>query len=554
MKLEHRREIGICRGVARRERSHASTSDGFAPSSKVGRWQRSHDSVFMCCSFIFIFFAVIITVSYFFEPAILVKDDSRSDYEIQDQSGIQESLSDFLKPSGPERHQLQEVVDLKSTSEYSDDEHVDPTAETEVLSVTASQIRRMLVGDSARTSLVVNDEAIINDSRRIELSPVQSIPKPNVSDVDRLESGNPLGLAHDIKIFVYELPPEFNTDWLSDARCSNHLFAAEVAIHQVLLKSPLRTLNPEKADLYFVPVYVSCNFNPKNGFPSLSHAPAMMKEAVNLISTEEVYWNRSGGRDHIFVAAHDYGACFHAVEKQAVAAGIPKFLQNSILLQTFGRRDGHPCQEVENIQIPPYVAPQVVRKYATSPPENRERDILAHFRGKLELHPRNVSGQLYSKGVRTRLWQKFKRDKRFFLRRKRQDGYQSEMLRSVFCLAPLGWAPWSPRIVEAVMYGCVPVIIADSISLPNSHMVDWPSISLTVGESDVDNLRRILLRVVATNLTTIQHNLWQEKNRRALLYTQPLLHGDATWQIFNLLSQKISERKFKRTSNGATAI
>ncbi|KAL2635574.1 hypothetical protein R1flu_007053 [Riccia fluitans] len=536
MVREHRREFAAAK-VLRREKSHIVSTD-FVPN-KAGRWCRLPNTVAACCSFIFTFFAIILSVSYFFEPSILTGEGTGSNrvFLAAPSEGLKSGIVSYI-----DREPLQ--ITVASGNEI----ETQPDSELEIL-----QNRRILTRNQSASSSISHDE-----TPRIETSgswptPVTSIQRVNLSGLGPLTSGNPLGLAHDIKIYVYELPSIFNSDWLADSRCSSHLFAAEVVLHRVLLESPIRTINPDEADFFFVPIYVSCNFSPKNGFPSLAHAPAMIKDAVELISREAVYWNRSRGRDHIFVAAHDYGACFHSVEKVAVAAGIPEVLQNSILLQTFESVSGHRCQEVEHIQIPPYVDPEVVRRYTASKQlEKRKRSILAYFRGKLELHPKNVSGQLYSRGIRTRLWKKYKRDKQFLVRRKRVDGYQAEMLKSVFCLAPLGWAPWSPRIVEAVMYGCVPVIIADKIALPYSNVIDWPSISLTVGERDVDNLRRILLRVVASNLTTIQQNLWQEKNRRALMFSQPLFYGDASWQILDLLSQKKFERTFKQMDGGGT--
>lgn len=111
------------------------------------------------------------------------------------------------------------------------------------------------------------------------------------------------------------------------------------------------------------------------------------------------------------------------------------------------------------------------------------------------------------------------------------------MLQSKFCICPLGWAPWSPRIVEAVVLGCVPVIVADHIALPFAHVVDWPKISLRVLEKDVHKLDKILDHVTATNLTAIQRLLWKPENRQSLLYNVPSIHGDASWQILGLLSR-----------------
>lgn len=145
--------------------------------------------------------------------------------------------------------------------------------------------------------------------------------------------------------------------------------------------------------------------------------------------------------------------------------------------------------------------------------------------------------------VRTEIWRKFNGDRRFYLQRHRFAGYQSEIGRSVFCLCPLGWAPWSPRLVESVALGCVPVIIADGIQLPFPAAVPWPEISLTVAENNVAKLAKILEHVAATNLSTIQKNLWDPAVRRALLFNDEMEEGDATWQVLYALAQKLDRSR-----------
>ncbi|CAK9187240.1 unnamed protein product [Ilex paraguariensis] len=358
------------------------------------------------------------------------------------------------------------------------------------------------------------------------------------------------GPFNNLKVYIYDLPSKYNRDWLSNERCSTHLFASEVAIHRAMLNSDVRTMNPNEADFFFVPVYVSCNFSTVNGFPAIGHARSLLASAVQLISAELPFWNRSQGFDHVFVASHDYGACFHAMEDVAVADGIPEFLKNSIILQTFGVKYHHPCQDVENVVIPPYIPPESVRSTLDKSPVSSRRDIFAFFRGKMEVHPKNISGRFYSKRVRTKILQKYGGDRRFYLKRHRFAGYQSEIVRSVFCLCPLGWAPWSPRLVESVVLGCVPVIIADGIRLPFSSAVSWPEISLTVAENDVDKLGPILEQVAATNLTAIQRNLWDPDVRRALLFHDQMREGDATWQVLGALAEKLnrSHRKSRDSS------
>ena len=88
---------------------------------------------------------------------------------------------------------------------------------------------------------------------------------------------------------------------------------------------------------------------------------------------------------------------FGLKEDRAIDDGIPEFLKNSIILQTFGVNYKHPCQDVENVLIPPYIPPESVRKTLEKAPLTGNRDIMFFFRGKMEVHPKNVSGKFYSK-------------------------------------------------------------------------------------------------------------------------------------------------------------
>ncbi|KAL8152217.1 hypothetical protein V2J09_009977 [Rumex salicifolius] len=399
--------------------------------------------------------------------------------------------------------------------------------------LTSFLLRNDVVSESSSSSLEKHSSSHLHSRSLFEF--------PNVTSTS-LRRANP-DSARDLKIYVYELPPKYNTEWLGNERCSRHLFAAEVAIHRALLKSEARTLDPYDADFFFVPVYVSCNFSAVNGFPAIGHARSLISSAVDLVSSSHPFWNRSRGADHVFVASHDFGSCFHTLEDVAMADGVPEILRNSVILQTFGVKYEHPCQAVENVVIPPYIPPETVRLTLKKFPIDGRRDIFAFFRGKMELHPKNVSGRFYSKAVRTKIWDHYNRDSRFYLRRHRFAGYQSEIARSIFCLCPLGWAPWSPRLVESVAFGCVPVIIADGIRLPFQSAIPWPEISLTVAENDVARLGQILDNVARTNLSVIQRNLRDPAISRALLFHDPAEEGDATWQVMSALAHKPNRSK-----------
>ena len=80
--------------------------------------------------------------------------------------------------------------------------------------------------------------------------------------------------------------------------------------------------------------------------------------------------------------------------------------------------------------------------------------------------------------------------------------YILEMGHSRFCLCPGGWAPWSPRMIESLFIGCIPVILADDLALPASryinkeeYLVALPQ-NMTVSELDY-HLRSIAMEDIA---------------------------------------------------------
>ena len=114
-----------------------------------------------------------------------------------------------------------------------------------------------------------------------------------------------------LKVYVYELPSKYNKKLLQkDPRCLTHMFAAEIFMHRFLLSSPVRTLNPDEADWFYSPIYPTCDLTP-TGLPLPFKSPRMMRSAIQLISSNWPYWNKTEGADHFFVVPHDFGACFH---------------------------------------------------------------------------------------------------------------------------------------------------------------------------------------------------------------------------------------------------
>jgi len=343
-----------------------------------------------------------------------------------------------------------------------------------------------------------------------------------------------------LKVFVYEMPRKYNQMLLAkDSRCLHHMFAAEIFMHQFLLSSAVRTLDPEEADWFYTPVYTTCDLTPQ-GFPLPFRAPRIMRSAIKYVATTWPYWNRTEGADHFFLTPHDFGACFHYQEERAMVRGILPLLRRATLVQTFGQRN-HVCLQEGSITIPPYANPHKMQAHLINP--GTPRSIFVYFRGLFYDMGNDPEGGYYARGARASVWENFKDNPLFDISTEHPSTYYEDMQRAIFCLCPLGWAPWSPRLVEAVVFGCIPVIIADDIVLPFADAIPWEQISVFVAERDVPRLDSILTSIPLQDILRKQRLLAGASVKQALLFHQPARPGDAFDQILNGLARKLPHAK-----------
>lgn len=69
--------------------------------------------------------------------------------------------------------------------------------------------------------------------------------------------------ASRVRVFVYDMPSDFNTEPAKDPRCSQFMFRSEQQVHKRLLTSRMRTRNASEATFFYLPVYSMCHFDPK---------------------------------------------------------------------------------------------------------------------------------------------------------------------------------------------------------------------------------------------------------------------------------------------------
>ena len=62
-------------------------------------------------------------------------------------------------------------------------------------------------------------------------------------------------------------------------------------------------------------------------------------------------------------------------------------------------------------------------------------------------------------------------------------------LRIVVCMYVFAVQVWSPRLMDALWFGCVPVIISDRYVLPLNNLLNWDDIAYRIPESQVSRYK-----------------------------------------------------------------
>ena len=124
-------------------------------------------------------------------------------------------------------------------------------------------------------------------------------------------------------------------------------------------------------------------------------ARSLVLDALKYIRESWPYWNRTNGRDHVWMFTHDQGACLdlrtERGQENALARKMHDSIRNSIFLSTVGDRQNDCYDHTRDVVIPPMVEHQIISSsvaadWATDRrAENRAKTHFASFRGQFTL-------------------------------------------------------------------------------------------------------------------------------------------------------------------------
>jgi hypothetical protein len=99
--------------------------------------------------------------------------------------------------------------------------------------------------------------------------------------------------------------------------------------------------------------------------------------------------------------------------------------------------------------------------------------------------------------------------------------YSQLLARSLFCLVLQGEG-WSARFDDAVLHGCIPVIVIDIAVGPWGAELDWETFSIRIHSQNISNIPAILKAVPMITIKSIQDKLASIWHRFAWL-SHPLI-------------------------------
>ncbi|KAL6142973.1 hypothetical protein ACLB2K_061248 [Fragaria x ananassa] len=260
-------------------------------------------------------------------------------------------------------------------------------------------------------------------------------------------------------------------------------------------KSPFLARHVHEAHSFFVPVSVKriADFLYDRPKPYSFHGRLVriVTDYINVVARKYPYWNRSEGADHFMVSCHDWAP--------EIINDDLKFYKNFIrVLCNANTSEGF--QPGRDISLPEYNLASGTLGPSRLDSHPDERPILAFFAG-------GAHGD-----IRKFLFEHWRdKDEEIQVNEYLPKGqnYHQIMGQTKFCLCPSGTEVASPRVVEAMYAGCVPVLISDYYALPFADVLDWSKFTIEIPPKRIPEIKTILKAVSYTEYLKLQKRVMQ---------------------------------------------
>ncbi|XP_019436144.1 PREDICTED: probable glycosyltransferase At5g20260 [Lupinus angustifolius] len=285
--------------------------------------------------------------------------------------------------------------------------------------------------------------------------------------------------------------------------------------------NPFKARHPNEAHVFYLPISVA-NVVRYVYEPIMSkkdyyrdRLQCLVEDYVGVIAHKYPYWNKTNGADHFLLSCHDWVPSFYECNPQL-------FMNFTRLLCNANTSEGF--QPKRDVSIPEVYLPfgklgppnlgqspmnrTILAFFAGGPHGNIRKLLMDHWKDKdseIQVHEYLPKGQNYTK----------------------------VMGLSKFCLCPSGYEVASPRIVESIHAGCVPVIISANYYLPFSDVLNWNQFSLEIPVAKITEIKSILQSVSRNEYLKLHMNVLRV--RRHFIINRPTKPFDVMHMILHSL-------------------